>query len=102
MPKATKTLGKQGLTPRQLEVYNIIKDYIEAASIVIYLLKCFFYFVTGYVGGATVTHLLINSYISTLCYVAPMCHYSRRRKALFCFLENKMSKYITIPGVYGW
>ncbi len=30
MPKGSKTLGKQGLTPRQLEVYNIIKDYIEA------------------------------------------------------------------------
>ena len=33
------------------------------------------------------------------CNVSPMCHYSRRRKALFCFLENKMSKNITIPGV---
>ena len=30
MPKGSKTLGKQGLTPRQLEVYNLIKDYIEA------------------------------------------------------------------------
>ena len=30
MPKGLKTSGKQGLTPRQLEVYNLIKDYIEA------------------------------------------------------------------------
>ena len=29
MPKATKKLDKQGLTPRQMEVYNIIKDYIN-------------------------------------------------------------------------
>ena len=76
--------------------------FCNVASIVIYLLKSFFYFVTGYVGGATVTHLLINSYISTLYYVAPMCHYSRRRKALFCFLENKMSKYIHISRSYTW
>ena len=26
------TGNKQGLTPRQLEVYNLIKDYIEANS----------------------------------------------------------------------
>ena len=76
--------------------------FCNVASIVIYLLKCFFYFRTGIKSGATVTHLMINSYISTLYYVAPMCHYSRQRKALFCFLENKMSKNITIPGVYGW
>jgi len=25
-----KKIDKQGLTPRQMEVYNIIKDYIEA------------------------------------------------------------------------
>ena len=30
MPKGSKTSGKQGLTPRQLEVYKLIKDYIEA------------------------------------------------------------------------
>ena len=30
MPKGLKTSGKQGLTPRQLEVYKLIKDYIEA------------------------------------------------------------------------
>jgi hypothetical protein len=31
-----------------------------------------------------------------------MCHYSRRRKALFCFLENKMSKNSTIQRVTAW
>ncbi len=30
MPKDLKIKNKQGLTPRQMEVYNIIKDYIEA------------------------------------------------------------------------
>ena len=29
MPKATKKLDKQGLTPRQMVVYNIIMDYIN-------------------------------------------------------------------------
>ena len=76
--------------------------FCNVASIVIYLLKSFFYLRTGDETGATVPQSVINSYISTLYYVAPMCHYSRQRKALFCFLENKMSKYITIPGVYGW
>ena len=76
--------------------------FCNVASIVIYLLKCFFYFVTGEQTGATVTQLMINTYKSMIYYVSPMCHYSRQRKALFCFLENKMSKNITIPGVYGW
>jgi len=69
---------------------------------VIYLLKSFFYLRTGDETGATVTHLLIKLYKSIIYCVAPMCHYSRRRKALFCFLQNKMSKNITIPGVYKW
>jgi len=69
---------------------------------VIYLLKSFFYLRTGDETGATVTHLMINLYKSIIYYVAPMCHYSRRRKALFCFLQNKMSKNITIPGGYKW
>ena len=30
MPQGLKTKNKQGLTPRQLEVYKLIKDYIEA------------------------------------------------------------------------
>ena len=68
----------------------------------IYLLKSFFYLRTGDETGATVTHLVIKLYKSIIYYVAPMCHYSRRRKALFCFLQNKMSKNITIPGGYKW
>jgi len=76
--------------------------FCNVASIVIYLLKCFFYFRTGIKTGATVTHLMISSYISTLYYVAPMCHYSRQRKALFCFLETKMSKNSTIQRVTAW
>ena len=68
----------------------------------IYLLKSFFYLRTGDETGATVTHLMIKLYKSIIYYVAPMCHYSRRRKALFCFLQNKMSKNITIPGGYKW
>ena len=76
--------------------------FCNVSPIVVYLLKSFFYFVTGNQTGATVTHLLINSYISTLYYVAPMCHYSRQRKALFCFLENKMSKNSTILRGLAW
>ena len=68
----------------------------------VYLLKCFFYFRTGDQTGATVTQLMINLYKSMLYYVAPMCHYSRQRKALFCFLENKMSKNSTIERVTAW
>ena len=76
--------------------------FCNVASIVIYLLKSFFYLRTGDETGATVTHLMIKLYKSIIYYVAPMCHYSRRRKALFCFLQNKMSKNITIPGGYKW
>ena len=68
----------------------------------IYLLKCFFYFRTGIKSGATVTQLMINSMISMIYYVAPMCHYSRQRKALFCFLVNKKSKNSTIERVTAW
>ena len=76
--------------------------FCNVARIVIYLLKCFFYFRTGIKSGATVTHLLIYLYKSMSYYVAPMCHYSRQRKALFCFLENKMSKYTHISRSYPW
>ena len=76
--------------------------FCNVASIVIYLLKSFFYLRTGDETGATVPQSVINSYISTLYYVAPMCHYSRQRKALFCFLENKMSKYTHISRSYPW
>ena len=76
--------------------------FCNVAPIVIYLLKSFFYFVTGDQTGATVTHLPIKLYKSMTYVVAPMCHYSRRRKALFCFLENKMSKYSTILRGFAW
>ena len=76
--------------------------FCNVARIVIYLLKSFFYFVTGDQTGATVTQLTINSCKSISYYVSPMCHYSKRRKALFCFLENKMSKNSTILRVTAW
>ena len=76
--------------------------FCNVASIVTYLLKCFFYFVTGEQTGATVTQLVIKLYNSMTYVVAPMCHYSRQRKALFCFLENKMSKNSTILRVTAW
>ena len=76
--------------------------FCNVASIVIYLLKCFFYFFTGEQTGATVTQLMINTYKSMIYYVSPMCHYSRQRKALFCFSINKMSKYTHISRSYPW
>ena len=76
--------------------------FCNVARIVIYLLKSFFYFVTGDQTGATVTQLVIKLYNSMIYGVSPMCHYSRRRKALFCFLENKMSKNSTILRVTAW
>ena len=76
--------------------------FCNVSPIVIYLLKSFFYFVTGIKTGATVTQLMIKLYNSMIYVVAPMCHYSKRRKALFCFLENKMSKNSTILRVTAW
>jgi hypothetical protein len=76
--------------------------FCNVASIVVYLLKSFFIFVTGIKSGATVTQMMITLYKSMTYLVAPMCHYSRRRKALFCFLENKMSKNSTILRVLAW
>ena len=76
--------------------------FCNVSPIVVYLLKSFFYFVTGIKTGATVTQLTINSCKSMSYYVSPMCHYSRRRKALFCFLENKMSKNSTILRGLAW
>ena len=76
--------------------------FCSVASIVIYLLKSFFYFVTGDQTGATVTQLVIKLYNSMIYVVAPMCHYSRQRKALFCFLDNKMSKNSTILRSFKW
>jgi len=76
--------------------------FCNVALLVVYLLKSFFYFVTGDQTGATVTQLVIKLYNSMTYVVSPMCHYSRRRKALFCFLENKMSKNSTILRVTAW
>ena len=76
--------------------------FCNVAPIVVYLLKSFFYFVTGDQTGATVTQLVIKLYNSMIYVVAPMCHYSRQRKALFCFLENKMSKNSPILRVIAW
>ena len=76
--------------------------FCNVALLVVYLLKSFFYFVTGDQTGATVTQLTIKLYKSMTYYVSPMCHYSRRRKALFCFLEIKMSKYSTILRGFAW
>ena len=76
--------------------------FCNVELLVVYLLKSFFYFVTGDQTGATVTQLVIKLYNSMIYVVAPMCHYSRQRKALFCFLENKMSKNSTILRVTAW
>ena len=76
--------------------------FCNVALLVVYLLKSFFYFVTGDQTGATVTQLVIKLYNSMTYVVSPMCHYSRRRKALFCFLDNKMSKNSTILRVTAW
>ena len=76
--------------------------FCNVALLVVYLLKSFFYFVTGDQTGATVTQLVIKLYNSMTYVVAPMCHYSRQRKALFCFLDNKMSKNSTILRSFKW
>ena len=76
--------------------------FCNVSLLVIYLLKSFFYFVTGIKTGATVTQFVIKLCNSMTYVVSPMCHYSRRRKALFCFLENKMSKNSTILRVIAW
>ena len=76
--------------------------FCNVSLLVVYLLKSFFYFVTGDQTGATVTQLVIKLYNSMTYVVSPMCHYSRQRKALFCFLETKMSKNSTILRVTAW
>ena len=76
--------------------------FCNVSLLVVYLLKSFFYFVTGDQTGDTVTQLVIKLYNSMTYVVAPMCHYSRQRKALFCFLDNKMSKNSTILRVIAW
>ena len=76
--------------------------FCNVSPIVVYLLKSFFYFVTGDQTGATVTQLVIKLYNSITYVVSPMWHYSKQRKALFCFLETKMSKNSTILRVTAW
>jgi len=76
--------------------------FCNVALLVVYLLKSFFYLRTGDQTGATVTQLVIKLCNSMTYVVAPMCHYSRRRKALFCFLETKMSKNSTILRGFAW
>ena len=66
------------------------------------LLKSFFMFRNNQESGDTVTHLVIKSIISMVYSVAPMCHYSKQRKVLFCFIRTKMSKISPILRVTGW
>ena len=76
--------------------------FCNVPCIVIYLLCLYYFFVTGIKRGATVTQLTIMVYKSMTYVVALVCHYSRQRKALFCFLENKMSKNSTILRGLAW
>ena len=76
--------------------------FCNVSCIVIYLLCLNYFFPTGIKRGATVTQLTIMVYKSITYVVALVCHYSRRRKALFCFLEIKMSKYSTILRGLAW
>ena len=76
--------------------------FCNVSCIVIYLLYLNYFFVTGIKRGATVTQLTIMVYKSMTYVVALVCHYSRQRKALFCFLENKMSKNSTILRGLAW
>ena len=63
--------------------------------------ECFTFFKYRDIGD-TVTHLTIKLYNSMVYLVAPMCHYSKQRKALFSFLRTKMSKNSTIQRVTAW
>ena len=76
--------------------------FCNVPCIVIYLLCLYYFFLTGIKRGATVTQLTIMIYKSMTYVVALVCHYSRQRKALFCFLENKMSKNSTILRGLAW
>ena len=76
--------------------------FCNVPCIVIYLLCLYYFFLTGIKRGATVTQLTIMVYKSMTYVVARVCHYSRQRKALFCFLENKMSKNSTILRGLAW
>ena len=65
----------------------------------VYFAQEFFSFIKYQESSATVTQWLIKLYNSMVYVVAPMCHYSKQRKALFCFLRTKMSKYSPILRV---
>jgi hypothetical protein len=58
----------------------------------VYFTQMYFSFIKYQESSATVTQLTIKLYNSMVYYVAPMCHYSKQRKELFCFLRTKMSK----------
>jgi hypothetical protein len=68
----------------------------------VYFTQKFFEFIKYRDTGATVTQLTIKLYNSMVYYVALMCHYSKQRKELFCFLRTKMSKISTIQRVTAW
>ena len=68
----------------------------------VYFTQKFFKFVKYQNSSATVTQLTIKLYNSMVYYVAPMCHYSRQRKVLFCFSVTKMSKNSPILRGIGW
>jgi hypothetical protein len=76
--------------------------FCNVPPIVVYLLKQNYFFCKVNESGATVTQLLDKLYKSMIYYVAPMCHYFRQRKALFCFSQNKMSKNSTILRGFTW
>jgi len=68
----------------------------------VYFAQKFFSFIKYQNSSATVTQLTIKLYNSMVYVVAPMCHYSKQRKALFCFLRTKMSKNSPILRGIGW
>jgi hypothetical protein len=68
----------------------------------VYFTQMYFSFIKYQESSATVTQLTIKLYNSMVYYVAPMCHYSKQRKELFCFLRTKMSKISTIQRVTAW
>jgi len=68
----------------------------------VYFAQKFFLFRKYRDVSATVTQLTIKLYNSMVYYVSPMCHYSKQRKVLFCFLRTKMSKNSTIQRVVAW
>ena len=68
----------------------------------VYFTQMYFSFIKYQESSATVTQLTIKLYNSMVYYVAPMCHYSRQRKVLFCFSVTKMSKNSPILRVTAW